>query len=74
MNINIDGLRTVLGLLISQGTGMLVLLDIVSLDIEQLAAINGFAGTMIALFFLFVKSNTPSAPEATLLAKANNDD
>lgn len=61
MNVNFDALRAALGLLISQGLALVVGLKIVEMDADQLGLINAFLGTIVTMFFLFVKSNTPSA-------------
>ena len=54
-NLNIDGLRLLLGLGVTQGLNVLTLMEVVNLDIDQLAAINAFVGTMIAIGFYVIK-------------------
>ena len=58
--LNTDQLRALAGLAITQGLNLAVLLDVVSLDIEELAAINAFVGTLLTLAFLVVKPSTPA--------------
>ena len=58
--LNTDQLRALAGLAITQGLNMLVLLDVVSLDIEELAAINAFVGTLLTLGFLVFKAAPPA--------------
>mgnify|MGYP001604104638 CR=1 FL=1 len=54
--LNTDQLRALLGIAVTQGANLLVLLDAVSLDIEELAAINAFVGTLLTLGFLVFKA------------------
>lgn len=57
MKLNTDGIRATTGLLATQTLNALVLLDIVGLDTEQLAAINALAGTVVTMLFFFVKAS-----------------
>ena len=55
MKLNTDGIRATTGLLATQTLNALVLLDIVGLDTEQLAAINALAGTVVTMLFFLIK-------------------
>ena len=57
MKLNTDGIRATTGLLATQTLNALVLLDIIGLDTEQLAAINALAGTVVTMLFFFVKAS-----------------
>ena len=56
--MNTDGIRTTVGLLVAQGLNTLVLLKFLSLDVDQLAGINLFTGTLITFIFYFIKPST----------------
>lgn len=58
-NLNVDGIRATFGLATTQGLNLLVLLDVVRLDIDQLAAINAFVGTLLTLGMFIVKPSLP---------------
>ena len=57
MKLNTDGIRATTGLLATQTLNALVLLNVVGLDTEQLAAINALAGTVVTMIFFFVKAS-----------------
>lgn len=60
--LNVDGIRTTLGLLVTQTINVLVLLSMVELSGEQVAGISLATGTLLTFAFYFVK---PGAPETT---------
>ena len=57
MKLNTDGIRATIGLMVTQTLNAMVLLNVVSLDTEQLAAINALAGTVVTMLFFFVKAS-----------------
>lgn len=61
-NLNIDGIRATVALAVTQGLNLLVLLGAVTLDVDQLAAVNAFVGTVLTLAMFFVKPSPPAPP------------
>lgn len=60
--LNIDGIRLAIGLLVTQVLNVLTLLEIISLDIDQLAGINTLTGTVLMLVFYLVKPEVAEPP------------